>query len=49
MVNKDKDLVFAAFLVIGPSLKSFNNSQQLLIMSLVPSLSEEHFLTKKGY
>ncbi len=27
MVSKDEDLVFAAFQVVAPSLKSFNNSQ----------------------
>ena len=44
MVNKDKDLVFAAFQVVVPSLKSFNNSQEFLIVSLVSSLSENHLL-----
>ncbi len=49
MVSKDNDFVFAAFQVVAPSLKSFNNGQELLIVSLVPSLSENHLLKKKGY
>ncbi len=44
MVSKNKDLVFAAFQVVAPSLKGFNNSQELLIVSLVLSLSEDHLL-----
>ncbi len=49
MVNKDEDLVFVAFRVVVPSLKCLNNSQELLIMSLVPSLSGDHLLREKGY
>ncbi len=49
MVSKDKDLVFAAFQVVAPSLKGFNDSQELLIVSLVSSLSEDHLLREKGY
>ncbi len=49
MVSKDKDLVFAAFQVVAPSLKGFNNSQELVIVGFVPSLSGDHLLRKKGY
>ncbi len=49
MVSKDKDLVFAAFQVEAPSHKGFNDSQKLLIMSLVPSLSRDYLLREKGY
>ncbi len=49
MVSKDKDLVFLAFQVVVLSLKGFNDSQELLIVSLVPSLSGDHLLREKGY
>ncbi len=49
MVSKDKDFIFAAFQVVAPSLKGFNNSQKLLIVSLVPSLSRDHLSREKGY
>ncbi len=49
MVSKDKDLIFAAFQVLAPSRKSFNNSQELLIVGFVPSLSRDHLSSKKGY
>ncbi len=49
MVSKDEDLIFAAFQVVAPSFKVFNNSQELLIVSLVPSLSGDHLLREKGY
>ncbi len=49
MVSKDKDLVFVAFQVVALSLKGFNNSQELLIVGFVPSLSRDHLLREKGY
>ncbi len=49
MVSKDEDLVFAIFQVVAPSLKGFNNSQELLIVSLVPSLNRDHLSKEKGY
>ncbi len=49
MVSKDEDLVFAAFLVVTPSLKGFNDSQKLLIVGFVPSLIGDHLLREKGY
>ena len=49
MVNKNEDLIFATFQVMAPSLKSFNNNKKLLIVSLIPSLSENHFWKKKDY
>ncbi len=49
MVSRDEDLVFVAFQVVVPSLKSFNNSQELLIVSLISSLSGDHLLREKGY
>ncbi len=49
MVSKDKDLVFAALQIVTPSLKGFNNSQELLIMSLVLSLNRDALLREKGY
>ncbi len=47
IVSKDKDLVFATFQVVTPSFKGFNNSQELLISSLVPSLSRDYLLREK--
>ncbi len=49
MVNKDKDLVFATFQIVALSLKGFNNSQELLIVSFVLSLNGDHLLKEKGY
>ncbi len=49
MVSKDKDLLFAALQVVAPSLKGFNNSQELLIVGFVPSLSGDHLSREKGY
>ncbi len=49
MINKDEDFVFIAFQVVAPSFKSFNNSQELLIVSLVPSLSRDYLLREKSY
>ncbi len=49
MVSRDKNLVFAAFQVVVPSLKGFNDSQMLMIVSLILSLSGDHLLREKGY
>ncbi len=49
MVSKDEDLIFVALQVVAPSLKGFNDSQELLIVSLVPSLSGDHLSREKGY
>ncbi len=49
MVSKDEDLIFAALQVVAPSLKGFNNNQELLIVSLVLSLNEDYLLREKGY
>ncbi len=49
MVSKDENLVFAAFQVVAPSLKGFNDSQELLIVSFVLSLSGDHLSREKSY
>ncbi len=49
MVSKDEDLIFAALQVVAPSLKGFNDSQELLIVGFVSSLSGDHLSRKKGY
>ncbi len=49
MVNKDKNHIFAVFQVVAPSLKSLNDSQELLIMSLISSLNKDHLLKEKDY
>lgn len=46
IISKDEDLMFIAFQIMTPSLNDFNNSQKLLIMSLVSSLSRNHLLKK---
>ena len=48
MVRKDKDLIFAAFQVVAPSFKSFNNGQELLIVGLVAGLSGDHLSREKS-
>ncbi len=49
IVRKDENLIFAALQVVMPSLKSFNNSQELLIVGFVPSFSRDHLSREKGY
>lgn len=48
-VSKNEDLVFANLQVVALSLKGFNNSKELLIMSLIPSLDEDYLLREKDY
>ncbi len=49
IISKDKDLMFTAFQVVASSLKIFKNSQEFMIVSLVPSLSGDHFSREEGY
>ncbi len=49
MVTKDEDLVFTVFQVMVPSLKGFNDNQELLNVGFVPSLSKDHLSREKGY
>lgn len=35
IVDKDKNLVFATFQLVAPSLESFNNSHKFLIMGFI--------------
>lgn len=48
IVNKNKDFVFVALQIMIPSLKSLNNNQKCLILSLIPSLNKDYF-SKKNY
>ena len=48
VICKDEDLIFEAFQVVPPSLKSLNNGQELLIMSLIVNLSGNHFSREKS-
>ena len=48
-VNENEDLVFAAFHVLAPSFEGFNDSQELLIMSLVPSLCKNYLSGEKDH
>ncbi len=49
MVSKDKNLVFAVLQIVVPSLKGFNNNQELLIIGFVLSLSGDYLLREKSY
>lgn len=49
MVIKDENLIFIVFLVIAPSLKSLNNGQNFLIISLIINLSNDHFLRENRH
>lgn len=49
MVNKGENLVFEVFQLVVPSLKGFNDSQELLVESLIVSLGENHFSREKNY
>ncbi len=49
VVSEDENLVFTAFQIVTPSLKGFNDSQELLVVGFVPSLSGDHFSREKGY
>lgn len=48
IINEDKNLVFAALQVVTPSLKSFNNSQKLLIVNFIVFVNKDHLLRKKN-
>lgn len=48
-VSENKDLVLAAFHVVAPSLEDFNNSQELLIVSLEPSLRGNHLSGEESH
>ncbi len=49
VISEDKDLVFAVFQIVAPSFQGFNDSQELLVVGFVPSLSGDHFSREKGY
>ena len=48
IVSKNKDLVFIAFQIVALNLKDFNNSQKLLVVSIIISFNEDHLLKKKS-
>ena len=49
MIGKHKNFKFAALQVVAPGLKSFNYSQQFLIVRFVPSLYQDYFPREKSY
>lgn len=49
IVSKNKNLIFVAFQVVTPSLKGFNNRQELSVMNFVPNLSKNHFSREISY
>lgn len=49
VIIKNKDLIFIAFQVVVLCLKSFKDSQQLLIIFFVPYLYRNHFSKEKNY
>ena len=48
MMCKNKNLVFATFQVVTPSLKGLNNGQELLIVGLVVGFSRDYLLREKN-
>ena len=49
VVRKDKNLIFAAFQVMAPSLKCLNNGKKLAVLGLVSSFCRNHFFRKECY
>ena len=49
VVCKDQYFVLAAFQIVTPYLKDFDNSKKLALMGLVSSLYRNHFSQKKRY
>lgn len=49
MVSKDRNFVFATLQVVAPSFKGFNNSQEFLIISFVPTLCRNYLPQEKNY
>lgn len=48
-IYKDKDLIFTAFQIVSQSFKNLNNSQKIMIVSLVPGLVQNYLSGKKSY
>lgn len=49
MIRKNKNLIFAIFQVVTPNFKSFNNSPEFLVISLIISLYQDHLHEEKSY
>lgn len=49
MIDEDKNFMFAAFQIVPPSFKNFNNSQKFIAVSFVSSLYKNHFSKKVGH
>ncbi len=49
MVCKHQNFMLVALQILFPGLEDFNNSQQLAIVGLIPTLYRNHLLGKKGY
>lgn len=49
IINKNAKLKFGAFQMIAPSVKNFNDNQELLIALFAPRLCKNYFLRKKCY
>ncbi len=49
VVCEHKNFILAAFKVVLPCFKCFNNGQQLTVVGLVPSFSRNHLFREKGY
>lgn len=49
IIGENKNLIFIAFQIVVSSLKDFNDSQEFLIISLIPSLNKDYFMRKKSY
>ena len=49
IVRKDGNFMLAAFQIVTPRLKRFDDSQKLIVVGLVSSLGRNHFPRKEGY
>ena len=49
MIYNHKNFMFAAFYIMLLYLKKLNNSQKLIIMSFIPSFSQNYLSKKQNY
>lgn len=49
MIDENRNFVFIAFQIVAPIFKDFKNSQKLLIVGFITSLSRDNFLKEKSY
>lgn len=49
MAGEDKNFMLAVFQIVVPYLECFNNSQELTIISFIPSLCKNYLSGEKSY